>query len=62
VLQDLERRMVFVAGPRQIGKTTLAAEMLHFRQDVEGLDLELRYFRDVDDREVDFVVTGEHRC
>jgi hypothetical protein len=29
---------------------------------VEGLDLELRYFRDVDDREVDFVVTGEHRC
>ena len=30
---------------------------VHFRQDVEGLDLELRYFRDVDGREVDFVVT-----
>jgi len=29
---------------------------VHFRQDVEGLDLELRYFRDVDGREVDFVV------
>ncbi len=30
---------------------------VHFRHDVEGLDLELRYFRDVDGREVDFVVT-----
>lgn len=30
---------------------------VHFRQDSEGLDLELRYFRDVDGREVDFVVT-----
>lgn len=30
---------------------------VHFRQDVDGLDLELRYFRDVDGREVDFVVT-----
>ncbi len=33
---------------------------VHFRQDAEGLDLELRYFRDVDGREVDFVVT-DHR-
>lgn len=31
---------------------------VHFQQDVEGLDLELRYFRDVDGREVDFVVTN----
>jgi len=30
---------------------------VHFRQDTEGLDLELRYFRDVDGRETDFVVT-----
>jgi len=30
---------------------------VHFRQDVEGLDLELRHFRDTDGREVDFVVT-----
>jgi hypothetical protein len=29
---------------------------VHYRQDTEGLDLELRYFRDVDGREVDFVV------
>ena len=34
---------------------------VHFRQDVEGLDLELRYFRDVDGREVDFVVTDRRR-
>jgi hypothetical protein len=29
---------------------------VHFQQDVEGRDLELRYFRDTDGREVDFVV------
>jgi uncharacterized protein len=29
---------------------------VHFQQDVEGRDAELRYFRDVDLREVDFVV------
>jgi predicted AAA+ superfamily ATPase len=30
---------------------------VHYRHDIEGVDLELRYFRDVDGREVDFVVT-----
>jgi predicted AAA+ superfamily ATPase len=30
---------------------------VHHQQDTQGLDLELRYFRDRDDREVDFVVT-----
>jgi predicted AAA+ superfamily ATPase len=30
---------------------------VHFRQDDDGIDLELRYFRDVDRREVDFVIT-----
>ena len=30
-------------------------------RDVEGRDLELRYFRDTDGREVDFVVTEERR-
>jgi predicted AAA+ superfamily ATPase len=30
-----------------------------FRQDTEGRDLELRYFRDTDKREVDFVVTEQ---
>ena len=29
---------------------------VHYRQDSEGRDFELRYFRDVDGREVDFVV------
>lgn len=29
---------------------------VHYRQDTEGLDLDLRYFRDRDGREVDFVV------
>ena len=30
---------------------------VHFQQDAQGLDRELRYFRDKDGREVDFVVT-----
>ncbi len=30
---------------------------VHFKQDTEGRDLELRYFRDRDGREVDFVVS-----
>ena len=30
---------------------------IHFQQDSQGRDLELRFFRDVDRREVDFVVT-----
>jgi predicted AAA+ superfamily ATPase len=37
----------------------VAAHLLkwvHFEQDAKGRDLELRYFRDVDGREVDFVV------
>jgi predicted AAA+ superfamily ATPase len=32
------------------------AKWVEFEQDVEGRDMELRYFRDVDGREVDFVV------
>jgi predicted AAA+ superfamily ATPase len=34
---------------------------VHFRQDTEGRDVELRYFRDVDGREVDFVVVEGRR-
>ena len=30
---------------------------VHFKSDAKGADLELRYFRDIDGREVDFVVT-----
>jgi hypothetical protein len=34
---------------------------VHYGQDVHGRDLELRYFRDVDGREVDFVVTDRRK-
>jgi hypothetical protein len=34
---------------------------VHHQQDVEGRELELRYFRDIDGREVDFVVTENDR-
>ena len=34
---------------------------VHFGQDYEGRDLELRYFRDTDKREVDFVVTEDKK-
>jgi hypothetical protein len=30
---------------------------VHFREDSEGIRAELRYFRDIEGREVDFVVT-----
>jgi len=30
---------------------------VHFQQDVKGEDIELRYFRDTEEREVDFVIT-----
>ena len=45
--------------PAQRFENLVAAHLLkwvHYQQDVEGRDLELRYFRDVDRREVDFVV------
>ena len=44
-------------GPRF--ENLVACHMLkwvHYQQDAEGLDRELRYFRDKDGREVDFVV------
>jgi predicted AAA+ superfamily ATPase len=34
---------------------------VHFEQDARGRDLELRYFRDLEGREVDFVVTERRR-
>jgi len=34
---------------------------VHFEQDVRGRDVELRYFRDTDGREVDFVVAEGRR-
>ncbi|MBN2442602.1 MAG: AAA family ATPase [Spirochaetales bacterium] len=103
VSQDLKKKMVLLAGPRQVGKTTLAKALLgkgpgylnwdipdhrqkilagempvsdfwvfdeihkykkwrnflkwvHFLQDTEGRDIYLKYFRDIDGRETDFVV------
>jgi len=34
---------------------------VHHQQDTQGLDLELRYFRDTDGREVDFIVTDRRQ-
>lgn len=49
-----------VSDPPARFENLVAAHLLkwvHFLQDTEGRDLELTYFRDVDGREVDFVVT-----
>lgn len=40
----------------------VAAQLLkwvHFQQDSEGRDIELRYFRDIDGRETDFIITED---
>lgn len=49
-------------GPRF--ENLVASHLLkwtHFQLDTEGRELELRYFRDVDGREVDFVVVERRR-
>ena len=53
-----------VPGEAQRFENLVGAHLLkwvHFVQDTEGRDLELRYFRDVDGREVDFVVVEGRR-
>lgn len=53
-----------VTGESQRFENLVGAHLLkwvHFAQDTEGRDLELRYFRDVDGREVDFVVVEARR-
>ena len=48
-----------VADPGPRFENLLAGHLLkwvHWQQDIEGRDYELRYFRDTDGREVDFVV------
>lgn len=50
------------AGPRF--ENLIASHLLkwvQYQQDTQGRDLELRYFRDVDGREVDFVVTERRK-
>ena len=53
-----------VTDPAARFENLVAAHLLkwvHFEQDTAGRDLELLYFRDVDGREVDFVVTERRR-
>jgi predicted AAA+ superfamily ATPase len=53
-----------VPGEAQRFENLVASHLLkwvHLRQDTEGRDLELRYFRDRDGREVDFVVVERLR-
>ena len=53
-----------VTGESQRFENLVGAHLLkwvHFVQDTEGRDLDLRYFRDVDGREVDFVVVEGRR-
>lgn len=54
--------LVAEAGPRfeNLAASHLLKWVQH-QQDTQGLDLELRYFRDVDGREVDFVVTERRK-
>jgi predicted AAA+ superfamily ATPase len=53
-----------VPDPARRFENLVASHLLkwvHFRQDTEGRDLELRYFRDVEGREVDFVVAERRK-
>ena len=53
-----------VPGEAQRFENLVASHLLkwvHFETDARGRDLELRYFRDVEGREVDFVVTEGRR-
>ena len=53
-----------IPGESQRFENLVAAHLLkwvHVLQDFEGRDVELRYFRDVDGREVDFVVVERRR-
>ncbi len=51
-----------VTDPGARFENLVAAHLLkwtHFREDTEGYRMELRYFRDIEGREVDFVVTQD---
>jgi predicted AAA+ superfamily ATPase len=53
-----------VTEPAQRFENLVACHLLkwvHHQQDTQGRDLELRYFRDTDGREVDFVVTDRRK-
>ena len=53
-----------VADPAARFENLVACHLLkwvHFEQDTQGRDLELRFFRDIDGREVDFVVLEDRQ-
>ena len=59
---QLDWSLVPGEGPRF--ENLVACHLLkwvHFEQDASGRDLDLRYFRDIDRREVDFVITERGR-
>ncbi|MFZ5469018.1 MAG: DUF4143 domain-containing protein [Myxococcota bacterium] len=65
-MPDFFRRFdwTLVGDPALRFENLVAAHLLkwvHYLEDTEGRDMELRYFRDVDGREVDFVVTERGR-
>ena len=101
IKKDLRSKMVFLTGPRQVGKTTLSLSILsqkqanethpaylnwddtadrkkqgvqfenlmacqllkycHFIEDTQGYKMELRFIRDTDKREIDFVVLKQKK-
>jgi len=67
IAEDRERilrREMPSSNPPRAFENLIASHLLkwvHFEQDTQGRDVELRYFRDVDGREVDFVVVERGR-
>jgi predicted AAA+ superfamily ATPase len=58
----LDWTLIAEPGPRF--ENMVAGHLLkwvHFLEDSEGRDVELRYFRDVDGREVDFIILENHK-
>jgi uncharacterized protein len=58
VAEDLGQRMVFVGGPRQVGKTTLALSLLNGGQVDESHPAYLNWDVLEDRGRVSFLVTG----
>lgn len=54
LVQDLPKRFENLAAFHLL-------KWVHYEQDTKGRDLELRYFRDIDLREVDFVITESRK-
>lgn len=62
ILKDLQKKMVFVGGPRQVGKTTLAEEILQQSQNTDKSGLVLNWDYELDRRQILGMKWGEeHR-